>query len=321
MRKKIIGILLAVIVLLAAAYLVLGYMLYDRLTTVVEGQSINQPNTPADFKVRGGPYVAFDTGPYEMPAYNLVHFPSRQASVTLAGWYIEGSPTAPVVIVSHGFPHCKCDSNVLTPAGMLHRNGFNILMIDLRNHGQSDVVNGHAAFGNTEWQDVLGAWDWLVSQKKFAPQHIGLYGVSMGGATTLIAFAQEPRVAAAFTDSAFVDLSELIDDELQRMRLPTFLSYGGYFMARIVGGEDLRAHSPREGIVKDAGRPLYLVHGTADQRVDFHQNRELAALAQQSGANAIFWVVDGAGHVESVFHSPTEYEQRVSSFFGAALGR
>jgi dipeptidyl aminopeptidase/acylaminoacyl peptidase len=321
MRNKIIGTLTAVIVLLVAAYLILGYVLYDRLTTVVEGQSINQPNTPADFKVRDGPYVAFDTVPYEMPAYSLVHFPSRQSSVTLAGWYIEGNPTAPAVVVTHGFPHCKCDSNVLTPAGMLHRNGFNILMIDLRNHGQSDVVNGHAAFGNTEWQDVLGACDWLASQKHFAPQRIGLYGVSMGGAATLIAVAQEPHVAAAFTDSAFADLGELIDDELQRMHFPTFLSYSGFFIARVVGGEDLRAHTPREGIINDAGRPLYLVHGTADQRVDFHHNRELAALAQQTGANATFWTVDGAGHVESVFHSPAEYERRVSGFFSTALGR
>jgi fermentation-respiration switch protein FrsA (DUF1100 family) len=133
--------------------------------------------------------------------------------------------------------------------------------------------------------------------------------------------AQEPRVAAAFSDSAFVDLSELIDDELQSMRLPTFLSYGGYFMARIVGGEDLRVHSPREGIIKDAGRALLLVHGTADQKVGFHQNRELAALAQPSGANATFWVVEGAGHVELVFHSPGEYEQRMSAFFRAALAK
>jgi pimeloyl-ACP methyl ester carboxylesterase len=243
MRNKIIGTLTAVIVLLVAAYLILGYVLYDRLTTVVEGQSINQPNTPADFTVRGGPYVAFDTVPYEMPAYSLVHFPSRDSSVILAGWYIEGNPTAPAVVVTHGFPHCKCDPNVLTPAGMLHRNGFNILMIDLRNHGQSDVVNGHAAFGNTEWQDVLGAWDWPASQKHFAPQRVGLYGVSMGGAATLIAVAQEPRVAAAFTDSAFADLGELIDDELQRMHFPTLLSYSGFFIARVVGGEDLRAHS------------------------------------------------------------------------------
>ena len=271
--------------------------------------------------MRGGPYIAFDTTSYEMPNYTAVRFPSRQAGIMLAGWYIEGTAGAPVVIVTHGFPHCKCDSNVLTPAGILHRNGFNVLMIDLRNHGQSDVVNGHAAFGNTEWQDVLGAWDWLAATKQFAPQRIGLYGVSMGAATSLIAFAQEPRVAATFTDSAFIDVNELIDDNLSQMNLPTFLSYGGLLMARAVGGEDLTVHTPRVGILKDAGRPLYLVHGTADQKVFFHQNQELAALAQQTHANATFWVVDGAGHVESVFHSTADYEQRLTTFFRAALGK
>jgi dipeptidyl aminopeptidase/acylaminoacyl peptidase len=320
MQKRLLGIVAAV-VLAAGVYLALGYVLFERLTTVVEGQSINQPNTPADFKVRGGPYVSFDTMPFEMPQYARVRFASRQAGVMLAGWYITGTAGAPAVIVTHGFPHCKCDSNVLTPAGILHRNGFNVLMIDLRNHGESDVVNGHAAFGNTEWQDVLGAWDWLAATKQFAPQRIGLYGVSMGAATSLIAFAQEPRVAAAFTDSAFIDVDELIGDNLAEMGYPTFLSYGGILMARLVAHEDLNAHSPREGIVKDAGRPLYLVHGTADQKVGFHENRELAALAQQTHANATFWVVDGAGHVESVFHSTADYEQRMTAFFRGALGK
>jgi len=115
------------------------------------------------------------------------------------------------------------------------------------------------------------------------------------------------------------DLADLIGDELQRMRLSTFLSYGGFFMARIVGGEDLHVHTPREGIIKNPGRLLYLVHGTAHQRVGFHQNRELAELAQQTGANATFWVVEGAGHVKSVFHSPGEYEQRMSDFSARRL--
>ena len=260
MRNRVIGIVAAAVVAAAVVYLALGYILFDKLTTVVEGQSINQPNTPADFKVRGGPYISFDTTPFEMPQYAPVRFASRQAGVMLAGWYITGTAGAPAVIVTHGFPHCKCDSNVLTPAGILHRNGFNVLMIDMRNHGESDVVSGHAAFGNSEWQDVLGAWDWLAAAKQFAPPRIGLYGVSMGAATSLIAFAQEPRVAAAFTDSAFIGVDELIDDNLTEMHFPTFLSYGGILMARLVAHDDLHAHSPREGIIKDAGRPLYLVH-------------------------------------------------------------
>ena len=76
---------------------------------------------------------------------------------------------APVVIVTHGLNGCKCDPNALTVAGMLHRNGFNVLLYDMRNHGQSDIDNGRAAIGNKEFQDVLGAWDWLIAEEHFTP--------------------------------------------------------------------------------------------------------------------------------------------------------
>ena len=321
MRNKLIGVLLVVVVVLAGVYLALGYVIFDRLTTVVEGQSINQPNTPADFKVRGGPYIAFDTTPYEMPNYVLVRFPSRQAGVTLAGWYIEGSPSR-----AGGDRHARLSAlqvrleraNAGGDASPQRFQCPDDRPPQPRAIGRRERTRGvreYRVAGRTGRMGLAGG-----AEEFHAAADRAVRGID-GAATSLIAFAQEPRVAAAFTDSSFIDLGELIDDELQSMRLPTFLSYGGFFMARIVGGEDLRVHTPREGIIKDAGRPLYLVHGTADQKVDYHHNRELAALAQQTGANATFWVVDGAGHVESVFHSPAEYEQRMSAFFRAALGK
>ena len=44
---------------------------------------------------------------------------------------------------------------------MLHRAGFGVLLIDLRNHGASDIDNGRWAGGSKEFLDALGAWDWL----------------------------------------------------------------------------------------------------------------------------------------------------------------
>ncbi len=264
--------------------------------------------------------MSFDTKPYLMPAtYQSVRIPSRQAGVNLAAWYVEANPAAPAVLVTHGFNQCKCDSNVLIPAGMLYRNGFNVLLIDLRNHGESDVVSGHASYGSREYQDVLGAWDWLMTEKRLAAQRIGLLGVSMGGASTLIAFAQEPRAVGAWLDSPFADVTELLSDELERSNLPGLLAPGGILMGRLVGNDDLTARSPQEGIRSGNGRPLYLVQGAADQRVKIHQHRELAALAQQVHANTTTWVVDGAAHVESAVTAPAEYERRLTTFFRMLL--
>jgi dipeptidyl aminopeptidase/acylaminoacyl peptidase len=319
MRQKLLRIVAAIAILAIVIYFALGYYLYDRLTTVNDEGAYNWPNTPASFKVQRGPYVKFDTTPYETANFETVQLPSRDAGIILGAWYLPNDPAAPAVVIAHGFNRCKCDANVLTASGMLHRNGFNVLLIDLRNHRDSTRTTGHAAYGNTEYADVLGAWDWLSAQKHIPPSRIGLYGVSMGAATSLIAFAQEPRIPAAFADSSFIDVSELAADQLALESFPGFLAPGGLLIGRLLSGVDLLGHTPRDSIRNDAHRPLYLVHGTTDQRVFIHQNSELAALAQQSGASLTNWVVDGAGHIESEYRMSEEYERRLTAFFRDSL--
>ena len=202
---------------------------------------------------------------------------------------------------------------------MLHRNGFNVLMYDMRDHGESDIEDGRAAIGNEEYQDLLGAWDWLVNEKQFTPDRIGVFGESLGAGTTLIAFGQEPRLAAVFVDSPYSDLPQIIDEELARNHYPLFLAPGGIFMARIIAGDNLIAFSPRDAIMNDAGRPIYIVHGTGDTRIGVHHTRQLAELAQQTGANVEVWIPDDIGHVEAVFALPDEYEQRLVAFFRESL--
>ena len=53
-------------------------------------------------------------------------------------------------MVTHGLSSCKCEGAILVAAGMLHRAGFNVLLYDLRNHGQSDSDGGRTAMGNKE---------------------------------------------------------------------------------------------------------------------------------------------------------------------------
>src|SRR5689334_17849550 len=151
MRQKFLRILAVIAMLVVVIYFALGYYLDERLTTVNDEGAFNWPNTPASFKVQRGPYVEFDTTPYETANFETVQLPSRDAGIILGGWYLPTDPAAPAVVIAHGFNRCKCDANVLTASGMLHRNGFNVLLIDLRNHRDSTRTTGHAAYGNTEY--------------------------------------------------------------------------------------------------------------------------------------------------------------------------
>ena len=319
MNKKLALISAIVLLIIAAVYMVVSYFVYDKLSKITPGGGENAQNIPASFVMNIEEWPAFDVSPYFMPDFENVHFPSRQAGLNLAGWFVAGQANAPVIILTHGLNGCKCTPRILTVAGMLHRNGFNVLMYDMREHGQSDIEDGRAAIGNDEYQDLLGAWDWLVREKQFAPEKIGVYGQSLGAGTTLIAFGQEPRLAAAFVDSPYSDLPQIIDEELARNSYPAFLAPGGIFMARVIAGDDLTAFSPKDAIHNDAGHPIYIVHGTGDKRINVHHTRQLAELAAQTGANVTVWIAEGVGHVESEFAFPDEYEQRLVTFFLGSL--
>jgi dipeptidyl aminopeptidase/acylaminoacyl peptidase len=204
---------------------------------------------------------------------------------------------------------------------MLHRNGFSVLLIDLRNHGRSGVTNGHAGFGVTEYRDVLGAWDWLIMERGFSPESIGLYGVSMGAVTSLIAMAVEPGIAAVFADSPFFDLLRELREQIRLKGWPGFLARGSLRLGRLLFGDDLLSRNPREAFEAHAGRPMTIVHSTADRRVSVAHHRAYADLAERTGARASFWLVEAAGHVQSEFMCPEEYERRLVDFFGRSLGR
>lgn len=321
MKTKIVRGSVIAVVLVAALYLVVCYVVYDKLSSVKAGGGDDANNTPANFKMTVEEYPDFDVSPYFIAEYETVHFPSRQEGLNLVGWFIPGDPGAPVVIVTHGLNGCKCSPRVLTVAGMLHNNGFNVMAYDMRDHGESDIEDGRAAIGNEEYQDLLGAWDWLIAEKGFDPKRIGIYGESLGAGTTLIAFGQEPSLAAAFVDSPYSDLPQIITEELARNNYPTLLEPGTIIAARLVTGDNLVAFSPQDAINNDAGRPIFIVHGTNDERINVHHTQQLADLAEQTDANVTVWIPEGVGHVMAEFEMPDEYEQKLVEFFSNALGK
>src|SRR3954453_2704067 len=266
-------------------YVAASAIVYDRLTRVPGGCPPSlMRNTPEWFSVPNPP--EFDGSRGLMPAPDAVSFPSRSDDITISGWYIGADdPNAPAVVVVHGHMACKRDQAVLLPAGMLHRNGFAVLLIDLRDHGDSTYEDGRYAGGTEEYRDVLGAWDWLQTAKRARPERIGLLGVSRGAAAVLIARGEEPRVAATWEDSSYGDIELAIRAELERNGYPAFLEPAGLFVARLLSGDDLRSRSPLAAVHKLAGRPLFITHGEADTRLDVSYARDLDAAVRADGGN------------------------------------
>jgi dipeptidyl aminopeptidase/acylaminoacyl peptidase len=254
-----------------------------------------------------------------MSTYEEVRFNSRQSNLQISGWYVQGNPDAPAIIVVDGLGGCKYAQATLVPAGLLWHDGFNVLMIDLRNTGDSDSDNGYSAIGNKEYQDVLGAWDWLQQEKSFAPAQIGILGNSLGAAAVLFAFQHEPQIAAIALNSPFANLPQIIREEMRLNNFPGFFAPVSILMGRWVSGENLIEHDPVDALLSAGTRPVWIVHSAADTRIAIHHSHQLQQAAEQAALNVSFWFIDGVGHVRAPGVMPDEFQERLGTFFRANL--
>ncbi len=323
--KKTTNLILGILVLavlLIGGYFAGGNYIYNMLTTAhpkcqshyMDGR---RDNIPSSFIGEyDGPETQIDVSAYQMGSFEDVNFPAREDGVRISGWFVPAEQASgKVVIVVHGADMCKRNSNVLMTSGMLSKSGFDILLIDLRNHGDSEIVSERFAAGTEEYKDVLGAYDWLIGQG-YTSQDIGLMGISMGAVTGINAFSLEPGIAAIWADSSFTDIPTVLEDQLALNGFPQFMKNAVLQVARS-DGFNLELITPIEAIENHGERPIMITHGTADKWINVSAAE---MLYEKAGPNAELWIYEDAYHVESIFLATEEYSQRMVTFFEDALG-
>jgi len=144
--------------------------------------------------------------------YEDVEFPARDG-LRLSGWFIpaKGEGERPAIVLVHGWfwnrlgeaaDNLIANLSGATPVDLLrlahrlHQADYNVLMFDLRNHGQSAASAG-VTFGLQEANDVLGALDFLGGRRDVAQEKIGAVAFSMGANTLLYALPGTERIKAA----------------------------------------------------------------------------------------------------------------------------
>ncbi len=329
LRRALVALAILVPVVAVVAYACVSFVVYDGVGKAPRAcWPADRANTPDNFKVPAKYDQALARANL-MPVPQDVTFRSRDPQIPdakLAAWWIPAeSAGAPAVILVHGIQSCRREAAVLVLAGMLHRHGFSVFMMDLRDHGDSEGDDARFAGGSEEHMDVLGGWDWIRSQGVPA-ERIGLLGLSFGSVNTVVAGGQEPRVAAVWSDSSPTWMSEgirlfLKDQMKDGTGLTGILVPGAILWARIIAGDDLTKFNPIEQVDAYAGRSIAFVHGADDPVLPATMATELYDRAVVAGAKATApWIVPGAGHTEAVYVAPAEYETRLVAFFTTALG-
>jgi uncharacterized protein len=245
--------------------------------------------------------------------YSDIAFPSSDG-LTMRGWWLEGSQENSVIIMVHGVDANRADPSVkmLEIASQLVSHGYNVMMFDLRGHGESD--GSHVSAGYFEKRDVLGAVNYSHQKGK---TEIGILSYSMGAASSLMAAAETQDIQAVVADSSYADLEEIINYQFSiRSSLPGFFIPLILFMNKAMYGIDFPSVKPVESI-KNIAIPVFIIVGGQDDTVSTDQaQREYEA---SRNPQSQLWIVPEAKHTQSYVSRPQEYIGKVESFFDEAL--
>ncbi|MEO8287853.1 MAG: alpha/beta hydrolase [Chloroflexota bacterium] len=246
--------------------------------------------------------------------YENVDFSSTVDNVPLKGWFIDTPGTTRTLLVMHGRNSTKDNRIDMEVMQGLTARGYDIFTFDFRAHGDSG--GDRYSLGPWETRDVAGALAWL---KGHGVDHVGALAYSMGAATEILSAPDHPEMTALVLDSPFSDLPALLDKELPRASgLPGFFNPGILLMGQLVFGLNLLDTKPVRQIAELKERPIFLIHGDADQLVPVAQAYELQKAAS-GDPNFTLWIVPGAAHVGSFDVNKQEYLTRVGDFFDKNL--
>lgn len=283
---------------LCFALLIIGAAGFTLAAAWVLGSSLSAPHQAAI----GLPPVDLDA--------QVVMFPGKSGA-SLSGWFIPGQAGRGGVLLLHGIRSSRRE--MLGRAAFLHQAGYSILLFDFQAHGESP--GEHITFGYLESQDAQAAFDYL--QRRIPGQPVGVIGVSLGGAATLLGESPLPADALVL-ESVFPDFEEAVAN-----RIAIRLGSLGHYLAplfvwqvRTRLGIDPRRLSPIERI-SQASSPLLIIAGTEDQRTTLSEARRLYDQAPEPKE---FWAVQGAAHQNFHRYAPAQYEARVLNFFERFLG-
>jgi dipeptidyl aminopeptidase/acylaminoacyl peptidase len=288
----------------AAAILVLAVMLFGLTyvgVAVATAERLTRPtNRPLSVDPRE---ISRDVRPWS----------TRTADgLTLRGWYLPTGNQRHLIVLVHGMW-----SSWLEMAGLgrdLHDAGFDVLLFDLRGHGESDASRLY--LGRRERTDIRAVMAWAKSEG-FSHDRIGWLGYSMGGSTVLMEAARNPEIQVAVVDSPYGDLPKLLEHQLSKHSgLPRWFNPGILMAARWVFGVRTDDLVPIRSAREWGERPLLLIHGESDTIVPIGQARDLA---RTLGASCLMLTLPGVEHVQAYPSDPQRYIQTVSSFFTSHL--
>jgi dipeptidyl aminopeptidase/acylaminoacyl peptidase len=238
--------------------------------------------------------------------YALLTIPEGEMPST--GW--------PAIVFNHGYippDQYRTTERYVAYVDWLARNGFIVFRIDYRGHDRSEG-EPRGAYGDPGYTvDVLNA---VATLKRFSlvdPEHIGMWGHSMGGYLTLRSMVITTDIKAGVIWAGVVGS---YPDLLSRWRrrgasiptpsVPGFRGWRSAWLEQYGSPEenpDFWNGISANTYLADLSGPVQLHHGTADESVPLEFSTTLYQQIQQVGKTVEFYTYEDDNHNLSNYFS------------------
>jgi alpha-beta hydrolase superfamily lysophospholipase len=230
-----------------------------------------------------------------------------------------GDKRLPVILVCHGFKAFKDWGPFPEIGRAFARNGFVSIIFNFSHNGIGEEPRKfveHEKFAvNTfslEIDDIKTVLDAVVNGGLplpfLDPRNIFLIGHSRGGAVSIIAGKEDERVRGVAAWSTISRFNRYTDEQKQRWREKGHIqlhSVSEQKLFRISTAllDDIENNAERLDILKNAehlGKPLLIVHGTADIPAKIEEAEQIYAVSDKGTTE--FVRLEGAGHMYGAKH-------------------
>lgn len=303
-------VIILLVAVLAAAVLLVAYMFSG---IVIHSRRQPVVRTPQEYGM----------------SYEDVTFESTDG-LHIKGWFIPApsAETDKVIILTHpmpmnrhgflvknqGFPPMfKTDVDLLKTVHALHQAGYPVLAFDLRNHGESD--GGLTGNGLSEYQDVLGAVNYIGNRSDLDVEQLGFVCFCMGAASTMVALSKgKDQIKNA---RFFVAIQPVTSSVFFRCYLKTVYTPLTLFLIPIVdkmvqwrGGYAFEEMTPGK-YAKDITIPTMYVQAKEDAWTELS---DIQGFYDATPGAEELWLIEGKMRRFEAYNYVGEHPERVLAF-------
>jgi hypothetical protein len=252
----------------------------------------------------GGP----DPGP--PPAgVEQVRFPTPDG-LMLHGWWTPAAvrPEEVLGTVVHAHGNAMAVDNHYEISAFLADYGFNVLIFDYRGYGRSE---GRIRRRQCALTDVHAALAYARNRPDVDADRLALLGHSIGGALSLMAGPDEPKLAAIVAISPFSSWRGVAANVVGGGEPPNRFGRGVAWICVREGIEPIER-------LAEIDCSVLLVHGTRDEIVPHAHSSALLRAGEEAGADIALRSIEGGDHNNLPINEPPLAEE-IAAWLARAL--